>query len=123
MLGIENLRRDQVPEPPSAEEIKHFNETGKHGPSKKPGAWRPDLNGPQKSPWNKAAVRRFCRNFVKSGQYGEWTPEQVEKAAFVHMGTLRSRYKEQSGQRRADERLQVNIKAARASRLKTVSVQ
>lgn len=123
MLGIESLRRNPVPEPPGVEEVEIFNETGTRGPSRRPGAWRPDLNGPKKSPWNKAAARRFRRSFLKSGQYGNWTAEQVEKALFVHMDTLRARYKCQIGQISPDERVQVNIRAARSSRLKTVGLQ
>lgn len=105
------------------DEITNFNETGKHGPSKTPGRWRPDLMGPKKSPWNKAAARRFRRHFLKCAQYGDWPTEQVEKALFVHMDTLRARYKTQTGQRSLDEQLQATIKAARISRLKTVSVK
>ena len=123
MLGIRNLRDDDIPENPSADEITNFNETGKHGPSKTPGRWRPDLTGPKKSPWNKAAARRFRRHFLKCAEYGDWPVEQVEKALFVHMDTLRARYKTQTGQRGLHERLQVAIKAARVSRLKTVSVK
>lgn len=122
MLGVRNSKHDGVPEPPSIAEIDRFSETGKHGPSNLSGEWRPDLNGPRKSSWNKAAARRFRRNFLKSRQYGDWTEEQVEKAIFVHMDTLRARYKDQMGQRSKDEHLRVNIKAARSSRLKSVSL-
>lgn len=122
MLGVSRAR-DPVPEPPSAVEVERFNETGKRGPSKLPGKWRPDFTGPRKSAWNKAAARRFRRSFLKSCQYGDWTAEQVEKAIFVHMESLRTRYKDQTGERSRDERLLVNIKAARSSRLKTVSLQ
>ena len=123
MLGIRSLRHDPIPDPPSVGEVERFNETGKHGPSKQPGAWRLDLVGPKKSPWNKAAARRFRRNFHKSQEYGDWPAEQVEKALFVHMDTLRTRYRDKVGQRSLDERLQANIKAARSSRLKTVGSQ
>ena len=123
MLGIKNLRDDDIPENPGDDEIENFNKTGKHGPSKEPGKWRPDLLGPKKSPWNKAAARRFRRHFIKCAEYGDWPAEQIEKALFVHMDTLRARYKTQRGQRSLDERLQMAIKAARASRLKTVSVE
>lgn len=123
MLGIKNLKRDPVPDPPSTEDIELFIETGRRGPSKLPGKWRPDLNGPRKSAWNKAAVRRFRRSFLKSGQYGDWTAEQVEKGIWVHMETLRARYRDQTGQRSKDERLLDNIRAARSSRVKSVGFQ
>ena len=123
MLGIKNLRDDDIPENPDEDEIANFNETGKHGPSKEPKKWRPDLLGPKQSPWNKAAARRFRRHFLKCAEYGDWPAEQVEKALFVHMDTLRARYKTQNGQRSLDERLQMAIKASRASRLKTVCVE
>lgn len=121
MLGIN--KTEPIPEHPSADEITNFNETGKHGPSKALGRWRPDLIGPKKSPWNKAAARKFRRHFLKCAQYGDWPAEQVEKALFVHMDTLRARYKVQTGQRSLDEQLQMTIKASRTSRLKTVSVK
>ena len=121
LLGIKNLRSDPVPDPPGTEETEHFDQTKRGGPSNKPGTWRPDLSGPRKSTWNKAAVRRFCRSFLKADQYGKWTPQEVEKAVFVHMDTLRARYKDQTGQRSKDEYLKFKIKAARASRLRTVS--
>lgn len=123
MLGIRSLRTEDIPEHPSADEIANFNETGRHGPSKAPGRWRPDLIGPKKSLWNKAAARRFRRHFLKCAQYGDWPSEQVKKALFVHMDTLRARYKTQTGQRNLDEQLQMTIKAARISRLKTVGVE
>lgn len=123
MLGIQSLRAEPIPEHPGVDEITNFNETGNHGPSKTPGMWRPDLIGPKKSPWNKAAARRFRRHFLKCAQYGDWPAEHVERALFVHMDTLRSRYKTQTGQRTLDEQLQTTIKAARISRLKTVSAE
>ena len=123
MLGIKSLRHEPVPDPPSVEEVERFNETGKHGPSKLPGAWRLDLVGPKKSRWNKAAAKKFRRSFLKSQEYGDWPAEQVESALFVHMDTLRTRYRDKTGQRSLDERMQGKIKAARLSRLKTVSSQ
>jgi len=123
MLGISNLREEPIPEQPSLDEITNFNETGRHGPSKTPGRWRPDLLGPKKSPWNKAAARRFCRHFLKCKQYGDWPAEQVERALFVHMNTLRARYKTQTDRGNLDEKLQMSIRAARISRLKTVSAK
>lgn len=122
MLGIRSIKKDGIPENPSAEEITNFNETGRRGPSSVPGMWRLDLIGPKKSLWNKSAVRRFRRHFLKCEQYGDWPAEQIERALFVHMDTLRSRYHAQTGQKNLDERLQMAIKAARISRLKTVSV-
>lgn len=123
MLGIGDSKHEEIPEQPSMDEIANFNETGKHGPSKEPGRWRPDLTGPMKSPWNKSAARRFRRHFLKCQQYGDWPAEQVERAFFVHMNTLRARYRTQTGQGDLDEKLQMAIRAARISRLKTVSVK
>ena len=123
MLGIKNLRDELIPDPPSTEDVNRYNDTGRNGPSRLPGEWRPDLVGRKKSPWNKAAVRRFRSHFNKCQQYGEWPAEEVERALFVHMDTLRARYKDKIGQRSLDERLQVKKKAARLSRLKTVSSQ
>lgn len=121
MLGI--AKSDDLPENPDAEEVEEYDETGENGPSSDPGLWRLDLVGPKKSRWNKAAARRFRRHFLECEQYGRWPAEQVEKALFVHMDTLRVRYMTQTGQRSLDERLQAAIKAARVSRLKTVSVK
>lgn len=123
MLGIRSLKIDNIPESPDEERVAAFNGTGKGGPSKVPGKWRPDLIGPKKSPWNKAATRRFRRHFLKCAQYGDWPAEQVEKALFVHMDTLRSRYRLQNGRGDLDEQLQIAVKASRTSRLKTVSAE
>ena len=120
MLGIKSLKQEHVPEPPSEDELASYNESKRRGPSKQPGRWRLDLTGPKRSPWNLRAVRIFRRNFLKSKLYGDWPPEDVERALFVHMETLRSRYRQQKGERSLDEYRLQKIKAARRSRLQTV---
>lgn len=120
MLGIESLKRQSVPNPPTEDKLAAYNESRRGGPSKQPGRWSLDLVGPKGSPWNQRAVQIFRRNFLKSGLYGEWPAEDVERALLVHMDTLRSRYRHQNGERPLDEYRQQKIKAARRSRLQTV---
>lgn len=120
MLGIKSLKLEPVPDPPAEEKLAAYNKSKRGGPRKQPGRWRLDLAGPKRSPWNQRAVRIFRRNFLKSKLYGEWPTEDIEKALFVHMETLRARYRHQSGERSLDEYRQQKIKAARRSRLQTV---
>ena len=123
MLGVkphEKKSEKIVPDPPEEDELTAYNESKRGGPCRKPGQWRLDLLGPKKSPWNLRAVRIFRRNFLKSKLYGEWPKEDIERALFVHMDTLRARYGRQKGEISFDEYNQQKIKAARKSRLQTV---
>lgn len=120
MLGIKSLKHDLVPDPPPEDELVAYNEAKFGGPSKKRGEWRLDLIGPKKSPWNQRAARLFRRTFTKCALYGKWPEEDVEKALFVHMETLRARYRQQNGERSLDDHRLQKVKAARKSRLQTV---
>ena len=110
-----------VPEPPSPDDIEYFDETGKGGPNKRIGELRIDVSGPVRSTWNRKAAQRFRRTFQKTQMYSRWPKEDIEEAFLRHVETIRYQYHLQNGSISTDEADFRRVRAARRSRLKTVS--
>jgi len=109
-----------VPDPPPPQTIEQFNLKQVHGPSKRLGRLRLDLDGPVRSPWNVAAARRFRKNFNKSQLYRQWPNETIEEAFLRHTETIRAHYHQQIGLVSSSTTLDRKIRSSRKSRLNTV---
>jgi hypothetical protein len=121
MLGRTDMS-SPVPDPPQPQIVEQFNLERVHGPSKRLGRLRLDLDGPVRSPWNVKAARCFRKNFNKSQLYREWPNDTIEEAFLRHTETIRARYHQQIGRVSSSTTLDRKIRSSRKSRLKTVDV-
>jgi len=121
MLGRTD-RSSLVPDPPPPHVIEQFNLKQVHGPSKRLGRLRLDLDGPVRSPWNVKAAQRFRKNFNKSRLYHQWPNEIIEEAFLRHTETIRAHYHQQIGRVSSSTTLDRSIRSSRKSRLNTVGV-
>ena len=121
MLGRAN-KSSPIPEPPESRIIEQFNTNKTGGPSEELGTLRLDFNGPIRSPWNLRAAQCFREAFTRSQLYQQWSREDVEEAFLRHIETIRTNYYKQVGRIPARTALENQIRSARRSRLKTVSV-
>ena len=121
MLGRAN-KSSPIPEPPESRIIEQFNTNKTGGPSEELGTLRLDFNGPIRSPWNLRAAQCFHETFTRSQLYQQWSREDVEEAFLRHIETIRTNYYKQVGRIPARTALENQIRSARRSRLKTVSV-
>lgn len=121
MLGRTN-NSSPIPDPPEPRIIEEFNIHGTGGPSKRLGRLRLDLDGSVRSPWNLRASRCFRKSFNKSQLYYQWPNDLVEEAFLRHIETIRTNYCKQIGRVPASATLERQIRSARQSRVKTVSI-
>ena len=121
MLGRAN-NSSPIPGPPESRTIEQFNTNKTGGPSEEVGRLRLDLNGPIRSPWNLRAAQCFRETFIRSQLYQQWPSDDVEEAFLRHIETIRINYYKQVGRIPASTALENQIRSARRSRLKTVSV-
>lgn len=85
------------------------------------GELRVDISGSVRSAWNRKAARRFRKTFEKTQIYPHWSKKDIEEAFLRHVETIRSHYHQQNGTVSTDEANFRRVRAARRSRLKTVS--
>lgn len=121
MLGRTN-NSSPIPDPPEPRVIEEFNVHGTGGPSKRLGRLRLDLDGSVRSPWNMKAGQRFRKSFNKSQLYRRWPNDLVEEAFLRHIETIRTNYYKQTGRVPASTTAERQIRSARRSRVKTVSI-
>jgi hypothetical protein len=121
MLGRAN-NLSSIPGPPEPHIVEGYNVNKTGGPSKRRGRLKLDLDGPVRSPWNVRAAVCFRKDFNKSGLYRSWPNDLVEEAFLRHIETIRVNYHRQIGRVPASTVSERQIRSARRSRVKTVSL-
>lgn len=107
-----------VPEPPPQHEISQFSKTKRGGPSIND--FRLDLEGTNRSTWNKKASQVFAQAFLATDLYAPRDPQSLVDAFQTHIITIKSHYSKQTGRINRLQASHAKQIASRKMRFKTV---